>query len=347
MIVAVRLDESTVAYAWRSFASRLDAAEKGPVLVFGDEPSRTDALVERVPIGALLPSVYVEARESFAAMREDARDRALVVILLLLLVLAAGGASLAMIVRAARRERDASAAKGEFVTRVGHDLRTPLALIRMYAETIAQGRASKGEETREFAGIVARESERLTRLVATVLDFGRLHESEIARRRSRKSVDANALLDDIATAHRPLLERAGIRLAVLPSQEKLTIEVDEDALRGALGNLIENTLVHAGAGGALDLSVARDGDAVILSAEDRGPGLPQDSLERVFERFVRGANAQGKGAGLGLALVREVALAHGGAASAKNREGGGLCVTISLPSKTASPPPHVNGSAKR
>ncbi len=338
MIVAVSVDADTRRFARTTLGSWLDSSD-GTGLVTANAPLRTDVLAERVPIGALLPDLSVEARAGFESVLEEARERTWTVLFLLVLVALAGVSSFVMFARAARHERDAAAAKSEFVTRVGHDLRTPLTLIRMYAETIAEGRVGTSGETREFAGIVARESERLTRLVSTVLDFARISAPMAAGSTARRVVDLVELVDEIVIAHRPLVERGGMRISFLAphtTNGACAVAVDADALRGAIGNLIENALVHAADGGAIDLQVEGARDLVEISVSDRGPGLPERSFERVFERFARGDDAKGKGTGLGLALVREVARAHGGDADARAREGGGLVVTIRLPRFTDS-----------
>ncbi|MFG0318865.1 MAG: sensor histidine kinase, partial [Planctomycetota bacterium JB042] len=218
-----------------------------------------------------------------------------------------------------------------FLQRVGHDLRTPLTLVRMYTETLAEGRVDDAAEAREFAGIAAREAGRLARMVDGVLDLSRLERPEAAGR----ALDVAALAESVVEAHRPLAEEAGLVLSLERAGDGAADAVaDADALRGAIGNLIENAIKHAPGGGAIDVRVEGDGASVRISVADRGPGFPPGGEDRMFERFVRGNDVRVPGTGLGLALVREVARRHGGDATARGRAGGGAEVELTLPRGT-------------
>jgi len=284
---------------------REEVAERAPV-----------SLISDVQVAAAAPRTEIDARAR--------RERRMTLILGGLLVLG-GGAALVLTQRALRREVAATAARAHFIARVGHDLRTPLALIRMYAETLAEGRVSDPAEARAFAGVAAREAERLSRLAENVLDFSRAG----GRAAERRPVDLAKLVRDVVQAWRPMLEQAGLRTSV--AAEPAEVRGDEEALRAALGNLLDNARHHAASGGVVEVAVhERDGHAEV-HVRDRGPGVPAGMEERVFERFVRGPDVRTRGAGLGLALVREVAEAHGGAARALAREGGGADFTVELP----------------
>jgi signal transduction histidine kinase len=291
-------------------SDREDEVEES--LVAGDPPLR-------FRIVAVLPGAVVEA---------SARRRAGVLGATLVVLLLAGGAASVLSVRAARREAEAARARAAFVTRVGHDLRTPLAVIRMYAETLAAGKVADPGEAREFAGIAAREAERLTGMVGQALDLERVAEGDGAL--AQRPLDLAALAAEVAESHRPLLENAGLRLEVR-GDGPLLVTGDSSALRGAVANLLENACRHAASGGSVEIETGRNGTMAEVRVLDRGPGLPGGMEERLFERFVRGPDAQAPGAGLGLALVREAAEAHGGGAAASNREGGGAVFVLRLP----------------
>src|SRR5262249_5941680 len=116
----------------------------------------------------------------------------------------------------------------------------------------------------------------------------------------------------------------------------LRVTGDHASLATAFGNLIANALAHAASGGRTEIEARADGDSVEVRVSDRGPGLPPGLGERIFEPFVRGPHARPGGTGLGLALVREVAGAHGGRIVAHDREGGGATFTLRLPRSEAS-----------
>jgi signal transduction histidine kinase len=294
------------------------------VIAVGATLDEREQVAERAPV-SLIPDVQAAAavpRREIAARATRERRTTL---MLGALLLVGGGAALLLTQRAVRRELAATAARAHFIARVGHDLRTPLTLIRMYAETLAEGRVSDPAEARAFAGVAAREAGRLSRLAENVLDFSRAG----ARAAERRPVDLARLAREVVDAWRPLLEEAGVRASVTAGPA--TVRGDEEALRGALGNLLDNARGHAASGGVVEVAVqARDGRAEV-HVRDRGPGVPAGMEERLFERFVRGPDARPRGAGLGLALVREVAAAHGGAARVGPREGGGADFTVELP----------------
>ena len=279
------------------------------------------------PAGRLLPGYTLAAGVPEPHVRRAVRARLLWVGGGLAALLVAGSLALGTTWRAVRRERAAAAQQAAFVTRVGHDLRTPLSVIRLYAETLAGERARDRSEAREFARVIAGEAERLGGLIDSVLDLARLDEGGARR----GAVELGRLAREVGEANRALLAEAGLALALDLPREPVRLSGDENALRGALGNLLENARHHAPGSGTVELGLTLGEDEVVLFVADRGPGLPEELGERVFERFVRGPAAPARGVGLGLALVREVAEAHGGRALARSREGGGAVLELRLP----------------
>lgn len=322
--VQVRLDDSLRAFAAASIGSDPRWTSAHAIVRSEDAPREWS---ERAAIGDRLPGYAVELLGDHSEIVDSVRTRVGIALLALLAVVGSIGFALRQAWRAVARERELAARQTAFVARVGHDLRTPLALIRMYAETIATGRVSDAGQTREFAGIAVRESERLTRLVGTVLDFSRLSENGAPRPYER--IEMKAFVEAIVEAHRPLLERSGMRVTV--EGDSAVVRGDREALSSLVGNLVENGMHHAASGGALSIVVTPEGTRVRLAFQDRGPGMSPELTARAFDRFVRGEGATSRGTGLGLALVKEIAQAHGGDASVANREGGGLIVTVELP----------------
>ena len=197
----------------------------------------------------------------------------------------------------------------QFMADASHELRTPISIIRTAADvTLSQPARDEGEY-REALAAVAQQASRLTRLVGDMLVLARAdgggYPMVVA------SVDMAALVSECV---RELAARADDKdITVRTSLEPVTLKGDEAMLRRMFCNLLGNALTYTPRGGAVQVSLAREDDGVVLRVADTGPGIPLEDRERVFERFVRLDPARGAGgAGLGLAIARWVAEAHGG-----------------------------------
>jgi two-component system, OmpR family, sensor kinase len=213
-----------------------------------------------------------------------------------------------------------------FVADASHELRTPLALLQTELE-LALRRPRSPEELRSALGSAAEEVDRLVRLAEDLLVLARADEGQLPLRRS--VVPVGDLFETVARRFGPRAEASG-RALDLAARADETIHADRLRLEQALGNLVDNALRH-GAGAVRLEAERRDGD-VTLRVSDEGGGFPASFLPHAFERFARADEARARGAtGLGLAIVDAVARAHGGVASAANRDGGGAVVWLTLP----------------
>ena len=226
---------------------------------------------------------------------------------------------------AARGEtEDTLARQRKFVADASHELRTPLTSILANLELLE---AELTGEPREMAGSALRSSRRMRRLVGDLLLLAR---ADSGRELPRVPVDLSAVAAEAAR-----------EAAALSSEHPLSLDlpgpvmvsgVDDDLHRLA-GNLIENALIHTPPGTPVTVSVRREGADAVLEVADRGPGVPLSMRERVFERFARGGGDEAPrgSSGLGLAIVRSVADAHGGRVELGDAEGGGARFVITLP----------------
>jgi signal transduction histidine kinase len=278
---------------------------------------------------ASLPPWTVVVREPAGDVLAAANRRVWWLAAALAVLLAAGGWAGFLAFKALRAEARAARAQTAFMSQVGHELRTPLANIRLYAETLAAGRVGDPGEERAFAAVAAREAQRLSELVERVLDLARIDQGGAFT--ASVILDARTIVAEVADAHRLLCEQASIALELDVAQDPLPLRGDPDALKGALGNLVENALRHAGDGKHLTITAACENGHVVLTVADRGPGIPPGMEEKIFARFVRGPGVHSRGAGLGLAFVREVARTHGGDVRADTRAEGGARFTLTLP----------------
>ncbi|MBI5851857.1 MAG: HAMP domain-containing histidine kinase [Planctomycetes bacterium] len=231
------------------------------------------------------------------------------------------------------REREAIFVRSEFLTTVTHELRTPIAAIRLLAERLDEGQVTDAARRDEYHAMLAREAARLSVLVENVLDLGRIERGE--RAYDRRDVPVGELIADAGHSFEALAHRAGLAFTIDDKSEAAGVSVDRAAIRQALLNLCDNALKYGAAGGVIALSAEREDGGVVIAVRDRGPGVPPADRERIFRRFVRGsAHAHGSvpGVGLGLHLARHIALAHGGTLGYEEpKDGVGACFALRLP----------------
>ena len=217
-------------------------------------------------------------------------------------------------------------ARRRFVSDASHELKTPLAAIRLLTDSILQTENIDRETTREFVADIGSEAERLTRITEDLLRLTRLDSGILEQ----------AAVEDVL----PVLEQV-MRMMSLVAQDKgvdLTYEAAEgcavrstrDELYQVIYNLTDNALKYS-AGAAVQVSLRKCGGQVVLPVADRGPGIPEEDLPRIFERFYRVDKARSRaagGTGLGLSIVSDTVRRQGGTVEAANRPGGGAVFTV-------------------
>ena len=197
------------------------------------------------------------------------------------------------------------------IAAIAHDLRTPLTRLRFRAENV---------EPEQRERIVA-DIERMDQMIGGVLAFAR-GETKVERRRIDLAALVQSMADDLA--------ETGANVAMAEA-EPVEVLGDAIALRRLVANLVDNAVRYAG---GARCTLVREGDEGVLRVEDEGPGIPEDRMERMFEPFERGDSARDPatgGVGLGLALARGIARAHGGDVRLARRDEGGLCAELRLP----------------
>ncbi|MFK7985464.1 MAG: ATP-binding protein [Sandaracinaceae bacterium] len=233
------------------------------------------------------------------------------------------------IIAAARRAEALSRQKSAFVSAVSHELRTPLTTLRMHAEMLDGELVTEDRRPKVHRELV-QQSVRLARLVENVLSLSKLEEGRRTLRLDE--ADLSAHVAGVVEGQRGFVEEKGFTLT-FEGPEGLRARFDAQAVEQIVVNLIDNALKYAvGDEQAIELKIEHDGAPSIV-ARDRGPGIPEAERDRVFERFhrvERPEHAHAPGTGIGLSLVRELAEAHGGKATAHGREGGGLELRVTL-----------------
>jgi signal transduction histidine kinase len=214
-----------------------------------------------------------------------------------------------------------------FVDEASHELRTPLGVLKAEVDLALKEPRSRGELEAALRSI-AQETDRLRRLAQDLLVLARSDRGRLPVHRT--DVDVSSIIERVAAEFDDRAGREGVRLRV--SGSTVRARVDADRLRQAVENLVDNALRHAGRGGRVEVRAELDGGRLRVVVSDSGPGFSRALLDGVFEPFAReDADREGDGAGLGLAIVRAVAEAHGGSATARNLEDGGASVSLDLP----------------
>jgi signal transduction histidine kinase len=231
-----------------------------------------------------------------------------------------------------RRELRLSRLKSDFVANVSHELKTPLALIRLFAETLELGRVPSEEKKQQYHRIINKESRRLTQLINNILDFSRIEAGRKEYRFVRS--DLAAVVRDVVDAYRFQIEQHGFSLELAIAEDLPEMDVDPEALSQALINLLNNAIKYSPDAKAIAVSARREGDRVLVAVRDCGIGIPKSEQKRIFEKFYRVETSvvhTTKGSGLGLALVQHIAEAHGGRVEVTSAPGEGSTFTLSFP----------------
>jgi two-component system phosphate regulon sensor histidine kinase PhoR len=228
--------------------------------------------------------------------------------------------------------------KSSFVSNVSHELKTPIALIRLAVETLEMRRLSSPEDSEKFLRSISREAMRLNQLVDNILDFARLE----AGKKVFQFAPVNVLevVRDAVESFRPRLEDQGFRLDVeLPADLPL-VRGDAAALSQCVLNLLDNAMKYSRNRREMRVSVTAraagpaGSPTIAVSVADRGIGISPRDQKSIFEKFVRietGLVHDVKGAGLGLSLVDQIMRAHGGRIELKSALGEGSTFTLVLP----------------
>ena len=226
--------------------------------------------------------------------------------------------------------RRADQIRRDFVANVSHELRTPLTAIKGYAEALLD-EVSEDAPSRRFLDTIYRHSARMERLVNDLLRLARLDAGQEFPEFA--PCDVVALVKSVVTDFQATTEMKKLEVRVSVEPDAATLVVDAAKLHDILRNLIENAVNYTPEGGSLDITAAIVDGKHRLSVQDTGPGIPQEDLARVFERFYRvdKARARPGGTGLGLAIVKNLAHILGGEVLAGNRDQGGAVFTVTLP----------------
>jgi two-component system phosphate regulon sensor histidine kinase PhoR len=293
----------------------------------------TRETADNLPLGDPFPRLRLQLPASYDALAGEefqTRERFLWAALALVLVVTFFAGFLSW--TDMRREIASAKVRTEFVESVTHELRTPLASIRMFAETLRHRAPADGQLHAECLDTIIGESERLARLVDNVLDFSRIEQGRKIYRLA--PVELSRVVEAVVRTMRYPLERKHFSLEVMVNPDLPAIAADADSLEQAILNLLSNAVKYSGEAREIRLTVDRDGDDAVIRVQDKGVGIAPEEHRRIFERFYRApapASGETTGAGLGLTLVEHIARAHGGSVTVESAPGRGSTFSIRLP----------------
>jgi len=237
-----------------------------------------------------------------------------------------------LMVRAVIHESEISRLKSEFVSNVSHELKTPLALIRMFGETLDSGIVTDEEKRRKFYSIIRKESERLTHLINNVLDFSRMDAG--VKEYNLREADLVEIVRNSLEAYKFQISDSGFKIESDLLYEPVILKIDADAISQVLLNLLNNAVKYSDEKKYIMVKVSRNTTSALISITDQGVGISKEELKKIFDKFYRVTNTKAKetrGSGLGLTLAKNIVEAHGGTIEVESEVGKGSRFTIILP----------------
>ena len=235
------------------------------------------------------------------------------------------------------RQHELQQTKNDVVALVSHEMRTPLTAIQGMTELLADYDLDAGRR-REMHLAINDEVKRLARMITEYLDITRLESGAIEVRRSPVRVEA--LVERLLMMLDPMASQRGIRLLGRFAPDLPALVADPDLLGRAVENLVSNAIKYSPPDTEVTVTASADSASVSIEVADRGYGIPEADLARIFDKFYRVPRVQDAGVpgtGLGLSLVREIAELHGGRVSVKSEVGAGSTFTLRLPRSESGP----------
>jgi len=237
-----------------------------------------------------------------------------------------------LIARDISRESETTRLKTEFVNNISHELKTPLTLIRLYGETLQRKENLSNEEKKDCYEIITKESERLSHLINNVLDFSRI---EMGRKEfNLKKGYLQDVIRDTLESYRYHLEKKGFVIRKNISEDVPEMNFDGEAIASALINLLSNAMKFSPKEKEVSVKLFRDNMNIVLQVADKGIGISQKEIPKIFERFYQSENSiisEARGSGLGLTLVKNIIEAHGGTIEVESEVGKGSVFTVRIP----------------
>ena len=316
---------------WLSALSPLTSSLRVSVALKEMNPA-SDGAIERAPSVTGLPwTVLVASTDVQAEVQQFATRLRLLLggLALVAIVICAGSYFIA---RAFARELAVARLQSDFVSAVSHEFRTPLTSLRQLSEIFNEDRPLEEERRKKYYQVLDRATARLHKLVEGLLDFGRMEAGAMAYRKT--DLDAGALVRSVVSEFQREAGDRGYLVELKSHDDLAAVHADPEALGRALWNLLDNATKYSPECKTVWVNVERDGREIAIRVRDRGMGIPAPEQQEILRKFVRGGGAAVagiKGTGIGLAMVKHIVDAHGGALRMESAPGQGSTFSILLP----------------
>lgn len=306
-----------------------DPAATWELVPFGEKPTRpkAGALGDGFgrPLAQLTPAAAAE-------LDRESRQRWRLVTLIGVATGAGWGVLIWLMARLVRQQREVVRLQRRIIADVSHELKTPLALIRLHAETLREGRVRETHRQLEYLDTITRESERLSVLLDSILDFSKIergHHEFIFQ-----NCDVREVLRQAWALYEPQFTSAGFDAKSEIEVARPNIKADPNAIQQVLVNLLQNAYRYSRDRKFVRLRARTEGFLILIEVEDRGIGISRDQLKELGASFVRGPDPrvrEARGTGLGLAIVNRIVTAHGGKLEVRSTPDSGSTFTVWLP----------------
>lgn len=300
-------------------------------LVYGDSAlADGPAALRPASVTGLPWDIALVNADREALISQFAQRRQLMMAGLAMLALLVAAASY-FIGRAVSRELAAARLQSDFVSAVSHEFRTPLTSMRQFTEMLVEDESLPPDKRRAYYGAQERATRRLSRLVESLLDFGRMEAG--ARPYRLERLDAGRLVRDTVQEFKQETGPTDLTMECAVPDQGPAVKADREALAQALWNLLDNAVKYSGGKAFVRVEVEA-GNEIAIRVKDNGAGILPSERKRIFRKFVRGSSATAcgvKGTGIGLAMVKHIVDAHGGRLIVESEPGQGSSFTILLP----------------